>query len=275
MEGQEARSESEILQAISSAIAGRAKAADKDLERLDQDLEQQIANLGLFPYEDSALQHFPPELHKFCGCGLGIWQYPNQLLPLVILLHQYRVESYLEIGVAAGGTFNFMCELLSSWAGPGSFRALGCDPAPPGCVSYLSNNPYQMRFREWLQAAGPTIGYEQVFSEFLERQWLRKEMPAQSFDCVFVDGDHSYEGCWADLQMALRLKAGIIILHDVVNIDCPGVCEAWAEAQSSLKNEFDFFEFSAQYENIMRKPGEMFLGIGVCVRKTMPRRSFE
>ncbi|CAE8588093.1 unnamed protein product [Polarella glacialis] len=271
-EGQDVKRALEGLRALGSAIAGRADAAD--VESLDRDLEQQIATLGLFPYEDWSLRHFPKELHSCCGHGLGIWQYPNQLLPLAILLNKYRVESYLEIGVAAGGTFTFMCELLSSWTKPGSFRALGCDPAPPGSVSYLPQNPFQERFKEWL-AASPAVSYKQVYSEFLERQWLRDNEPPQSFDCVFVDGDHSYEGCWADLQMALRLHASIIILHDVVNAECPGVCDAWAEAQSALKNDFDFFEFSAQYESVAHEPGEQFLGIGVCVRKTMPRRSSE
>merc|ERR1711879_183377 len=121
--------------------------------------------------------------------------------------------------------------------------------------------------------ASPAVSYKQVFSEFLERQWLREEQPPECFDCVFVDGDHSYEGCWADVQMALRLQAGIIVLHDVVNTECPGVCEAWAEAQRALAEDFDFVEFPAQYENVDREPEERFLGIGVCVRKTMPLRA--
>jgi hypothetical protein len=191
-------------------------------------------------------------------------------LPLAVLLHDYQVQSYLEIGVAAGGTFTFICELLRAWS-PDAFRALGCDPAPPGCVSYLSDNPYQARFKAWLDAS-PGVSQKQEFSEFLERRWQREKLPAQSFDCVFVDGDHSYEGCWADVQMALRLGAGIIILHDVVNTECPGVCEAWEEAQKTLAEEFDFFSFCDQYDNVRRDDGERFLGIGVCVRKSMAKR---
>ncbi|CAK0909197.1 unnamed protein product [Prorocentrum cordatum] len=262
----------ERIRSIGMTIACR-DAESSDVGSVDQDLEEQIASLGLFPYkaQDWTLRHFPPELHSECGYGLGMWQYPNQILPLMILLHKYRVQSYLEIGVAAGGTFTFLCELLALWNAPGTFRALGCDPAPPGCVSYLMENPYQKRFVQWL-AESPGVSYKKQFSEFLERSWQRENVPSQTFDCVFVDGDHSYEGAWADVQMALRLQAGIIILHDVVNTECPGVCQAWEEAQRSLEEDFDFFEFSAQYDNVKREPGEMFLGIGVCVRKSMPLR---
>jgi len=268
--GLNARSAVESLQAIASAIAGRDVEAT-DAESLDRGLEDQIAALGLFPNEEWSLRHFPSELHASCGRGLGIWQYPNQLLPLAILLHKHRVESYLEIGVAVGGTFTFMCELLASWSRPGAFRALGCDPAPPGCVSYLLHNPYQQQFVEWL-AATPAASYTQEYSEFLERRWHREGTWPQTFDCVFVDGDHSYEGCLADVQLALRLQAGIIVLHDVVNRECPGVCQAWAETQTALEPDFEFFEFSKQYSSVKRDGDERFLGIGVCVRKTMPRR---
>ena len=266
------------LQSISSAIADREQLASEDLRAwLDRDLEAKIAALGLFPYEAWSRAHFPRELHHCCGFGLGIWQYPNQLLPLALLLHEYRIESYLEIGVAAGGTFTFICELLAAWSdreNPGAFRALGCDPAPPGCVAYLGSreNPYQQRFKEWL-AGAPAVSYAQEFSEFLERRWAREGLAAQTFDCVFVDGDHSYEGCMADLAMALRLGAGVIILHDVVNAECPGVCEAWAEAQRTLGADFDFVEFSAQYDDVKRGEGVRFLGIGVCLRKSMQKRS--
>lgn len=259
----------EAIQSIGTIISERSAAVD-DVGTVDRDLEDRIAALGLFPYEDWSYKHYPKELHLSCARGLGIWQYPNQLLPLASLLQRYTIESYLEIGIAAGGTFTFLCELLLQWS-PCCFHAIGCDPAPPGCVSYLMENPYKEAFNAWL-AATPSVEYVQEFSEKLERRFARDgHVGPRHFDCVFVDGDHSFEGCWADVQMALRFGAGIIILHDVVNGECPGVCEAWTEAQSTLKDDFEFFEFSAQYPCIEEKLGPM-LGIGVCVRKTMPRR---
>jgi len=75
-------------------------------------LELKIAELGLFPYHKWSLDEFPVELHQYCGKGIGVWQYPCQLAPLLQLLVQYDIKRYLEIGVAAGGTFTLMCELL-------------------------------------------------------------------------------------------------------------------------------------------------------------------
>eukprot|EP00444_Apocalathium_aciculiferum_P065340 CAMPEP_0183561746 /NCGR_PEP_ID=MMETSP0371-20130417/96947_1 /TAXON_ID=268820 /ORGANISM="Peridinium aciculiferum, Strain PAER-2" /LENGTH=279 /DNA_ID=CAMNT_0025770329 /DNA_START=72 /DNA_END=907 /DNA_ORIENTATION=+ len=259
------------LRRLGAMIGDLGAAADP--EGAARDAECRIAKLGLFPHEEWSLKHFPEDLHPFCGKGLGIWQYPNQLLPLAVLLHKYRIESYLEIGVAAGGTFTFLCELLAQWHSPSPFRAMACDPAPPGCVSYLQQNPYKEGFKAWLEAT-PSVEYVQEFSEKLERRWAREGAAPRSFDCVLVDGDHSYEGCWADLQMALRFNAGIIILHDVVgNIECPGVCQAWVEAQDTLKDDFDFFEFAEQYDSVQKNPGERLLGIGVCVQKSMPMRA--
>lgn len=260
----------EAIETIGTIIASRSTAADS--EAVDRDLEAKIAALGLFPHEAWSLRHFPVELHSDCGRGLGIWQYPNQLLPLLIVLQEYRIESYLEIGVAAGGTFTLLCELLAAWCEPGTFRAMGCDPARAGCVAYLSDNPYQEGFRAWL-AANSDVEYVQAYSEQLERRFAREGKENPTFDCVLVDGDHSYEGAWADLEMALRFQAGIIILHDVVNSECPGVCQAWAQAQATLHEEFDFVEMSAQYESVQKDEDERFLGIGICIRKTLGRRS--
>ena len=57
-------------------------------------LELDVARLGLWPREDWSLQHFPTELYEYCGFGLGIWQYPKQLIPLLVLLHRYDTSSH-------------------------------------------------------------------------------------------------------------------------------------------------------------------------------------
>ena len=46
-----------------------------------------------------------------------------------------------------------------------------------------------------------------------------KDFDEREFDVVFVDGDHGYEGAYADLENALRLvrKGGIILVDDVLH----------------------------------------------------------
>jgi SAM-dependent methyltransferase len=48
------------------------------------------------------------------------------------------------------------------------------------------------------------------------------EIPDSSFDVVYIDGDHSYQGVWQDLTQGLRaLKpAGYLICNDYTNWDC-------------------------------------------------------
>lgn len=256
----------EAMREIGDLISGTSYATDTP----NADLEERIASLGLFPYEDWSLKHFPSSLHSSCGKGLGLWQYPNQLVPLLILLQRYQIESYLEIGVAAGGTLTLVSELLNQWCAPGSFRAVGCDPAPPGCVAYLADKPFQAGFKYWLDSA-PFVNYAQLYSEKLEARCPVQCEPLR-FDCVLVDGDHSFEGAWGDFQMALRFGASMIILHDVVNDECPGVIEAWRHAQEVFADDFMFFEFAAQYDSVREVVGADLLGIGVSVRKTLPFR---
>jgi len=55
----------------------------------------------------------PDELYQFCGRGLHYWQYPNQFSKYLVRLSQFKVESYLEIGVRHGGTFVITVEYLS------------------------------------------------------------------------------------------------------------------------------------------------------------------
>lgn len=259
----------EVTKTTIAKISALIDNADNVADLPNMELERLVASLGLFPYEEDFLKHFPEHLHEFCGKGIGMWQYPNQIVPLLALLNRYAINSYLEIGVAAGGTFVLISELLNIWCAGESFRALACDPAPPGRVAYLLDSNYEKQFRAWLQCT-EFASYIQEFSEKLER---RHGSEALRFDCVFVDGDHSFEGCWADCQMALRMGANIVVLHDIVNAECPGVCEAWQQAQESFAEDFEFFEFVDQYESVQQKLGSPLLGIGVCVRKTTPLRT--
>lgn len=257
---------------IATAIREQCKTSRDECEDVElANLELKIAHLGLFPRETWSLQHFPEELHAFCGFGIGLWQYPKQLVPLLLLLYRYDVLSYLEIGVAAGGTFTLVSELLKQWCGDRAFHALACDPAPPGCLSYSLDTYYQADFKLWLSTS-PYARYVQEYSHKLEKTLRNEREEPLIFDCILIDGDHSAEGCWEDFEMAMRMQAGIIILHDVVNQECPGVCEVWQRVQAQFAAEFYFEEFAGQYESVRQLHGHDLLGIGVCVRKTMPLR---
>ena len=59
------------------------------------------------------MNEFPSELcPAYCGKGIGIWQLPNQLAPALLYINQFKIQSYVELGCGAGGTFMFVTEVL-------------------------------------------------------------------------------------------------------------------------------------------------------------------
>ena len=58
----------------------------------------------------------------------------------------------------------------------------------------------------------------------------------------------------------MRERASIVVLHDTVNIDFPGVAAVWREIQRS--GAYDCREFTAQYPGI-----GPYMGLGVALRR--------
>ena len=58
-------------------------------------------------------------------------------------------------------------------------------------------------------------------------------MPFINVDLVFIDGDHSYEGCRHDLDWALRVmeRGGVVIVDDVETPGFPGIDRALMEVR--------------------------------------------
>lgn len=228
-----------------------------------QSLERRLCDLGLFPHTESKLSEFPEELHEFCGKGVGIWQYPNQFARYLLFLKEKFSEKpilrYMEIGVAAGGTFRVTREFLrflcrESGIDDKLVQCVGIDPAGPGCTTRGGETPFTDSFREYLRDAGDSVEFVSLPSTDALPGILPK---ASDFDLVLIDGDHSYEGVRADHDL-LRGRARITVFHDVVSDACPGVVKKWEEVKSS-EDASRTFEFCGQYEGVTGS----YLGIGV------------
>ena len=87
------------------------------------------------------------------------------------------------------------------------------------------------------------------------------------FDLVLIDGDHSEEGCRRDFEN-LKHHARILVFHDIVSSPVPGVGKVWEEVKEREKDNFDFFEYTDQYDEVVNRRNETLLGIGVAVRKS-------
>lgn len=193
---------------------------------------------------------WPKQLDPFTDKGLKIWQYPIQFSKYLVFLSQFTIRSYLEIGVAYGGTFVFTTEYLRQF-NP-SVHGTCIDVRVPSLL---------------LQLFAKQNSFQYITAKSCEL--FQHVKPETSFDLVLVDGDHSREGAMNDFLL-VKDKAKIIAFHDIVNFKTSGAIEAWEELKINYSDQFDCFEFTDQYPELLHKqPGRKLLGIGVAVKKTV------
>jgi hypothetical protein len=206
-------------------------------------LERLVRDLGL---NDEGLDEFPEDLRPHCGQGLRIWQYPAQFAPYLAKLVSLGVRSYVELGVRHGGSFVATVEVLERFR-PLDY-AIAVDVIPcPAMDAYARLNP-RIEF-----ACVNTQGAE--FAALIARR------PA--IDLVFIDSHHEEAQCRREFE-ALAAVAGMIALHDVSNVGCPGIGKVWREVKAD--GRFVCFEYTDQYAGM-----GPYMGIGLAVRKARLR----
>jgi hypothetical protein len=240
--------------ALKQGLAGlrRLRALPIDLQRValiregpperlsrPEELETLLLQLGL---NDEGMHEFPPSLHPYCGQGLRIWQYPIQFSRYLAHLSGLKVRSYLEMGVRHGGAFVATVEVLERFA-PLDF-AVGVDIIPcPALEEYGGMNPRAEFVRVNTQSA--------EFGALLDR--------LGPVDLVFIDSHHEEAQCRRELE-SLHPRASMFALHDIANVDWPGVRVVWEEMKSS--GTYDCWEFTDQYGGL-----GPYMGIGLAVKK--------
>ena len=225
-----------------------------------------IERLGLFPYMPQHLREFPPELHGHCGRGIGIWQYPNQFEPYIEAIKAHfggGPKTYVEIGVAAGGTFMATCDLLSPT------RAVAIDISPVIGTTIDDGRAGNKTPFDGLLAAFIDGKTREFFCGTSMDFATSSRCPA-TIDLLFVDGDHSYEGVKADFE-ALGPRSRVVVFHDIVSDACPGVVRFWREIAAAFP-DCRTAEFVDQYDSVT---AGSFLGIGVLFKDEAERSEAE
>lgn len=74
---------------------------------------------------------------------------------------------------------------------------------------------------------------EQWFFYWCDSKNLHRMDILNGADVVYIDGDHSYEGVKSDIEFALSVikPGGLILMHDVLAPQFPGVRQAFDEIQ--------------------------------------------
>jgi hypothetical protein len=191
---------------------------------------------------------FPPSLHRYGG-GLLHWQYPNQFAKYLVELSRHRIGSYLEIGLRHGGTFVITVEYLSRFHP--LERAVGVD---------LGRSPTLGRY------AASRPGVEVVQADSHSAVFGRRVRDGEPFDLVLIDGDHSEEGCRRDFETVLD-RARIIVFHDIVSEQVPGVAKVWQHVRRTHADRFDFLEFTDQYPELCEQTGLRYFGLGIAISR--------
>jgi hypothetical protein len=210
--------------------------------------------LGL---NNEALSAYPPELNKYCGSGLHIWQYPNQLAKLLVWMssNAREVGCYMEIGCRWGGMFILISEWLRKHS-PQMSRVIAVDLIEPTPLleeyfSILQNeiNPKQQKI-EPLYICGPSTSAQVQRVTELTRP-----------DFVFIDGDHSLKGALSD-HMRVRNFARIIVHHDVISEHLDTMI-LWNTLKEFEHHDFVIVEFVDQYTSVKVNTN----GFGILSRK--------
>lgn len=182
--------------------------------------------------------------------GLYIFQYPIQFAKYITFMHNFPIKSYLEIGCRWGGTFVFTVEYLSHFQTLA--KAVAVDIIPSSIIAYKKHNPLV----EFLQLDSQSDEFKQYMST-----------SDSNFDVIFIDGDHSYQGLRSDYEL-VKDQANILVFHDIYSNACFDVNRFWNEYFRTVAEDCDYylFEFIDQYDEVTKRTGLTFLGIGVAIK---------
>jgi cephalosporin hydroxylase len=192
--------------------------------------------------------HKAKDIEIVIPCGM-LQQYPEIRMLYLFLkgLDPMQRQTYMEIGVAAGGTFALMSTLF-----PGT--KIGIDKPTPigddvkGSGQMILFDQIEKRDLLLKKHCGENIHLLALDShEEATLSEVEKVLSGKIVDFLFIDGDHTYKGVKEDYKMYSPLvrKGGVIAFHDIqVNPKAPA-CEVpkfWAElvAERGGRGMFEF-----------------------------------
>jgi hypothetical protein len=184
----------------------------------------------------------PDKLSQETLWNLPIEPGPTNRLPLVrdlLKLHfGERSLRVLEIGVYTAGLIKVLSEggvKLSGYVGVDPYLGTADDPYTGGYWKDTSGSQdvYQGARERFDRYHGKLL---RMTSEQFIKEEASKEAP---FDVVFIDGDHRFESCLADLRWfwPMTKPAGLMMMDDYANVDHPGVTKAINRFITEKSNE--------------------------------------
>lgn len=159
-----------------------------------------------------------PACRRACSWRIPAYVTDKELELLVSLAADPSLPSgsILEIGTYMGGTTIALCH-GNSKRGRGEL-VITCDPQSTRTFDAAARCLSAMAALQEEESAVYVMGDSNMIVHMCR---------PRSFRMVFIDGDHSRQGAWIDLNNAARLicNRGIVVMHDVRA--CPGPTDIW------------------------------------------------
>jgi cephalosporin hydroxylase len=237
----------QVPEPIALEVLELLRRVDQGWLRDPQRLPTLIREMGLSDHHPHIM---PASTYWWLGRGLRTLQYPHQFAAYLTFLADKPITSYAEIGIESGGSFATTIAYLEA-TGHEIERALAIDPQYSPGIARLQRRHSAVRY---LRA----ISSDPVVHNALQQR---------SWGLIFIDGDHSYSTCRADFELARKVEARMIALHDIVDGGCPGVRRVWNEICLDYADAYEFLEFTDQYPDVTAWTRTTHFGIGVAVAK--------
>lgn len=149
------------------------------------------------------VQRFSREMKR---ASLDAQQKGRELISFLETASKLPIESALEIGTAAGGTFYLLCRAARSTA---------------SLLTIDLNNDWRRRVLLHLTCPKPSQKVHIIRGNSRDERTLARvkhALRSRELDILFIDGDHSFEGVRKDFELysGLVRQGGIIAFHDIV-----------------------------------------------------------
>jgi len=157
--------------------------------------------------------------------GIRWLQFKEEVDQFVALLLEEGVRSYLEIGAHQGDTLHYIGSAL-----PEGSLLVGVDlPGASAGRYYNSWERLENACRD-LEKQGKRA--HSIIGDSRDPTVIAKARELGPYDCVFIDGDHSFEGCRADWRNYGPMGR-IVAFHDICQVSRPRKCRVFEVYRSA------------------------------------------
>ena len=169
---------------------------------------------------------------KFRG-NFELQQIPKEYINLLEFFRNTTIKSYLELGVGNGSSFFVNSLFIGDKCK--TFNAVDS-------IAYANTHIKQTEEKilkkvNMLSKLFPTSNVK-FFNNTTDNFFKTN---TNTYDCIFIDADHEYEGVKQDYLNSLKIlnKGGTIIFHDIGN-EGTGVAKLWREITHNTSKTLEF-----------------------------------